>query len=167
MLKEVEVLERRVRLLREQLLPVFASGCCDRCRHDTKVLARVVHAQVEEPFAMIDRVLLFLNAWCDQGERSIRRRRIEEVRLAGGVTACFKQQIAAIARRSDAEIEAFVGLMHDLRIGAPWVAERVPPQRVLPLGLIVLGGVEERTSVGGPGDRPHAIGGVGQVLTRA
>ena len=148
------------RVFGKKLLPVFAGGLRDGCADEAELLGIVVGADVEEAVAMVDVVLLVVDAWGDELEGGLGCGGAEEPGFVGGVAAGFEEDVFAVAGAADAEVEALV-VPHE-RSQTAADAELHAEGAVLALGLLVFGGEEEGGGVGGPDDGADAFGGVGE-----
>src|SRR6185437_1152835 len=73
-LEEIEILERRVPLLRQKFFPLLAIGRRNRGTHQLELFCIPIGANVEESVAMIDVILLIVHARSDELELFLRRR---------------------------------------------------------------------------------------------
>ena len=160
----IEVFKWSFLVLGKELLPGLAASSVDGNRDDPKVLAGIVHPDVEEAVAMIDRVLLLVYTRRDHEEDSARRLGVEVAALVGGVAAGLHHQVLAVAGLADAEVEAFVPLFVDQGVVSGRISQPVPEEFVLALRDLVFGGVEERMRVCRPHQRPDTLGRIGKLL---
>ncbi len=113
---------------------------------------------------MVHVVFLVCDAGRDQPELPRRHACFQVVALAGRVAAALQQQVLAVTRAANADVEAFVRLIEDQHVGSLRLAQGVPIDTMLPLGLLILHAVEQGRVVGRPHDRSHALSGIGQYL---
>ena len=101
------------------LLPVVAVWCFDRrCGPGGTCSAPLVGVDVEEAIAVVDVVLLVVDAGGDELEVVLGLGGIEEVGFAGGVAGDFEEDVGAVGGAADVEVEALVGLPRRRRRGS-------------------------------------------------
>ena len=159
------MLEQHIVLLRDENLPVLGGRIVFRRGHDGEIAAILIGADVEEIFAVIDVVAVFLLARQEDSKIALRLVRAQPAKLGGVFGGAPEKDIFLVARLLHGNIVEFVLLFVDgFKRGRP---EHVPPQLIGPLGDGVLGGQEERLVVGRPHHGIHALGSVRQRLARA
>ena len=89
--EEIEAFERSVGLLGDDLSPVFAARRNRRYAYQAEALGCAVGLDVEESVAVVDAVLLVVDARGDEAKVGGRRGRVEKPGLAGGVASGFEQ----------------------------------------------------------------------------
>ena len=132
-----------------------------------KFLPVSVNADVEEAVAVVGVVLLVGNALGEHTKVAGGQRGCDVAILRGGVAAALDEDVLAIAGAANAYVEALVRFFEEERVLVYCGTQGVPVDPVLPLGLLVLDGVEEHGGVGGPGEGTDALGGVWQQVTGA
>ena len=146
--EEVGPFEHRVGAVREDLAPTGRIGDAGTRRgHQAEVPPGVVDAEPEFVAPVVDVVLDVLRPRAHEHRRRGRLVGGDPVPFAGGVAGDAEVEEAAAPTATDADAEAFVGLLvdHRMLVGAEPVAVDPPGA----LGL-VLDGVEDRRGVGGP-----------------
>ncbi len=116
---------------------------------------------------MVDGVFLLLNARGDYLEAAQRIFCVEPATLIGGVAACFHQEVVAVARPANAQVEAFVWLLVDEDVRGCGLSQDVAPELVVPLGDLVFGGEQKRCAVGAPNNGADALGCVCEMVAGA
>ncbi len=151
----------------DQLLPLVPIGCGGGGGDEAEVASLVVAANVKQVVAVIDAVLLILDPGGDQAQLAPGAARGQVADLAGGLALRRDEQELVAAGAGDPEVEPLVGLLVDevvlLRVGP----QAVPPQPVGPLGLGLLGDVEQGAPVVRPLHRRDPGPPVGQHLAAA
>ena len=148
------------------LFPVSAAWCCRHGRaHEAKLLGFVVGAEVEEAVAMVDVILLVVDALGDdRGARPRALRGVEEAAPRWCVAAAFDEQVLAVAGAAYGDVEALVRLVKIASRACSPSGE--PERRVLAFGLLVFGGVEQRCGVCCPHQRADPRGCIRQQFAR-
>ncbi len=153
-LEDVDVAEHDVLAVRDHLRPVLLARRPYRRGHQAEVAPARVGADVEEAAAVVDVVLVVLLARLDDDQVGVRIAGAEEAHLAGSVALGGDEDEVPAPRTFNRQVEHLVLLLEGGIVFGR--AEPVAPELVGPLGLRVLGHVEERLAVAGPGEAVDA-----------